>query len=289
MITAPWLQAIDRFCIAQRAAGLRETSIRARREHLQHLARRVELGPWELTKDALVTYAGTQTWMPETRRSRRSTFNEFYKWGRRNGYVSKSPVKALPKVQATKGKARPLPETAYRRALAKADDRTELVLRCAHDAGLRRGEIAVIHERDIHEDLIGWSLLVHGKGGKRRVVPLTRRLALDLRTACAGGYAFPGAIDGHLSPRRVGELAIEVLPAGWTLHKLRHSFGTRALKVAGGNVLIVQELMGHASADTTGIYVEIDPADVRDVVDAAYDRSVNSGLTPKLRALEGVA
>lgn len=289
MITAPWQQAIDRFCIAQRAAGLRETSIRARREHLQHMARRVEAGPWDLTKDDLVTYAGSQTWMPETRRGRRSTFSEFYKWARRCGYVRKSPVKALAKVRATKGKAHPLPEAEYRRALARADERTEAILRLAHDAGLRRGEIALVHERDVHEDLLGWSLLVHGKGGKRRVVPLTRRLALDLRARTAGGYAFPGAIDGHLSARRVGELAIDVLPQGWTLHKLRHSFGTRALKVARGNVLIVQELMGHASADTTGVYVQIDPADVRGVVDEAYDRSVNAGLTPKLRALEGVA
>lgn len=288
MITAPWTQAIDQFCIAQRAAGLRETSIRARREHLQHLARRVEVGPWEVTKHILVQYAGSQEWMPETRRGRRSTFTEFWKWGRRFGYASKSPVKALPKVTATKGKARPLPEHAYRAALAKADERTARILRLAHDAGLRRAEIAVIHSQDVYEDLIGWSLLVHGKGGKERVVPLTRRLALDLRSH-GDGYAFPGAIDGHLSPRRVGELAIDVLPIGWTLHKLRHSFGTRALKEAGGNVLIVQELMGHASADTTGIYVEIDPSDVRDVVEGAYDRSVNAGLTPKLRALEGVA
>lgn len=288
MITAPWIQAIDQFCIAQRSAGLRETSIRARREHLQHLARRVNVGPWEVTKHILVQYTGSQSWMPETRRGRRSTFAEFWKWGKRFGYADRSPVKALPKVKATKGKARPIPEPLYRQSLARADDRTGLMLRLAHDAGMRRGEIAVVHSRDLAEDLLGWSLLVHGKGGKLRVVPLTRRLALDLR-ALGEGYAFPGAIDGHLSARRVGELAIDVLPDGWTIHKLRHSFGTRALKESGGNVLIVQELMGHASADTTRIYTEIDPDDVRAVVDSAYDKSVNAGLTPKLRLLEGVA
>ncbi|MGG7466052.1 tyrosine-type recombinase/integrase [Plantibacter sp. YIM 135347] len=288
MITTAWAQAIDEFCIAQRAGAIRETSIRARREHLQHLARRVEVGPWEVSKRDLTNYTGRQKWAPETRRGRRTTFNEFWRWGKRFGYVSKNPVKALTKVKATKATPNPVPEPVYAQALRKADPRTALMLRLAHDVGMRRGEIAVVHSDDLIEDLLGWSILAHGKGGKRRILPLTRRLALEIR-AHGEGYLFEGAIDGHLSPRRVGELTRDAIPGDWTVHKLRHSFSTRALKANGGNVFVVQQLMGHASAETTRGYTYIDDEELRRTVEAAYEASVKATLTPKLTRLEVVA
>ncbi|HEU5223919.1 MAG TPA: tyrosine-type recombinase/integrase [Candidatus Lumbricidophila sp.] len=148
--------------------------------------------------------------------------------------------------------------------MRRADDRTRLVMRLAHDAGLRRTEIALIHSDDLSQDFIGWTLLVHGKGGKRRTVPLTPRLALELR-AHGHGWVFPGEIDGHLSPRRVGELAVAVLDAPWTLHTLRHSFATRTHNL-DGDTLTVQRLMGHASPATTVRYVVLDDERLRGTV-----------------------
>ncbi|MET0725937.1 MAG: tyrosine-type recombinase/integrase [Leifsonia sp.] len=140
------------------------------------------------------------------------------------------------------------------------------MLRLAHDAGLRRREIAMLHSDDMFEDLDGWSLRVHGKGDKERDVPLTLRLGFDLR-ALGHGYAFPGQIDGHLSPRRVGELAVDVLPSPWTIHTLRHSFATRAYGV-DSDLFVVQELLGHASPATTRIYVQVRSERLRSTVAA---------------------
>lgn len=47
-------------------------------------------------------------------------------------------------------------------------------------ATLRRCEIAAIHSRDLVEDLLGWSLVVHGKGSRERTVPLLADVALKL-------------------------------------------------------------------------------------------------------------
>jgi len=149
----------------------------------------------------------------------------------------------------------------------QADPRTGLILRLAAECGLRRAEIAVIHTRDLIEDLLGWSLLVHGKGRKQRIVPLTDGIAAQLREL-EPGYVFPGQIDGHLSPRRVGELATVVLDDSWTLHTLRHRFATRTYSI-DHDTFAVQELLGHASAETTRRYIATDRSRLRDLVNRA--------------------
>ncbi|RLP70959.1 integrase [Mycetocola reblochoni] len=265
VITPEWAGAVADYLDAQTAAAYPRTTVYARRQHLEHLARRVRSGPWDITPGELIEYAAAQEWAPETRRGRRNTLLSFYRWGIALGLTDTNPAVALPRVRVTTPPARPIGPTAYEDAMTKADERTRLILRLAYEAGLRRAEIAVIHSDDIIEDLDGWSLLVHGKGRKQRLVPLTRRLALELRSH-GHGYVFPGAIDGHLSPRRVGELAAAVLPEPWTLHTLRHAFATRAYRL-DSDVFTVQDLLGHSSPATTRRYVQTDRSRLRSTVD----------------------
>ncbi len=261
-----WSEAIQAYLTAQRASGAPSTTCNTRRQHLEHLARRVDAGPWSLTADELVTYAGEQVWKAETRRGRRTTFRSFYAWAHATGRAESNVALALPRVKPAQARPRPTPDRVYRAALANADDRLKLILRLAHDAGLRRAEIAQVHSRDLFEDLHGWSLRVHGKGDKERDITLTPRLALELRTL-PPGWAFPGDDGGHLSPRWVGKLAAKVLPDHWTLHTLRHSFGTRVF--AASDLAVAQEALGHASPATTRIYVEVPNDRIRAAVLAA--------------------
>ena len=258
--------AIESYLLAQASAGAPRTTIGCRKQHLEHLARRIDTGPWETTGEQLVEYVGAQVWATETRRGRRSTFRSFYAWAVLFGRVEASPALLLPRVKAAPPRPRPIPEHLYATAMSRSGDRTRLVLRLAHDAGLRRREIALVHSDDVFEDLHGWSLRVHGKGNKERDVPLTPRLAFELR-ALPYGWAFPGAIDGHLSPRRVGELAVDVLPSPWTIHTLRHSFATRAYGHES-DLFVVQELLGHASPATTRVYVQVQSSKLRSTVNA---------------------
>ena len=66
--------------------------------------------------------------------------------------------------------------------------------------------------------------LVHGKGDKQRVVPISDDLANAIREYCLNGYLFPGQIEGHISAQWVGATISELMPPGWSMHKLRHRF-----------------------------------------------------------------
>ena len=213
-------------------------------------------GPWAVTGDDLLAWAGSQTWARETRRSMRASVRGFYGWAFATGLVSADPSLALPVVAPSAPRPRPAPEVIYRQALAVAPARTRLVLRLAAEVGLRRAEIAQVNTGDLFEDLLGWSLLVHGKGSRDRVVPLPAVLALELR-ARGPGWVFPGSDRGHLSPRWVGKLASTVLPQAWTLHTLRHRFATQAYGLER-DLLVVQTLLGHSSPVTTRRYVQVD-------------------------------
>ncbi|WP_295012476.1 tyrosine recombinase XerC [uncultured Microbacterium sp.] len=260
VVPVVWAEAISAYGVWMIAKDRSRATVRARKEQLEHMARRIGVGPWEVTITTLLAYVAAQSWMTETRRGRYAGYREFWKWARKVGLTDANPAKHLPKVKPSEPNPDPVPPGAYAEALRHADDRTALMLRLAHDAGMRRAEIAQVHSDDIREDLLGWSLLVHGKGGKQRMMPLTPRLALDLRTRAASaetvdGWLFAGRIDGHLSPRRVGELLEEALPGGWTGHKLRHSFGSNVHEATDGDTLTTQNLLGHANPNTTTRYV----------------------------------
>lgn len=222
---------------------------------MNHAGKHLGGSPWQLTGAQLVAYAGAQDWAPETRRGRRSTFRSFWAWGIEDGRATVNAAAALPSVKPGQPRPRPAPEQAYRAALMAATPREALMLRLAAEVGMRRAEVAVGHSRDIFEDLGGYSLTAHGKGGKSRDLPLPPGLAAQLM-ALVPGYFFPGNDGGHLSPRWVGKLMTMLLPGDLTMHTLRHRFATRAYAV-DRDVFVVQELLGHASPATTRRYVQV--------------------------------
>ena len=160
-------------------------------QHLRHAARALGGSPWTVDGAQLVSWCGRQDWAVETRRARRATFRAFWSWAHAAGHVATDPSAELPSVKAALPTPRPAPEIAYREALLRARPRERVILRLAAEAGLRRAEVARVHSRDLVDDLDGSSLVVTGKGGKQRVVPLTATLAAELR-ARPRGYAFPG-------------------------------------------------------------------------------------------------
>lgn len=264
-----WRRAIDAFLRNERAGGKPETTIQARRYHLEHLARRTDTGPWQMTADELVDYAAAQVWAQDTRRGRRTTLVRFYDWALDEGLVEVNIAERLPKVRMKQAAARPAPDRAYHEALAKAGPRETLMLRLAGEVGMRRGEVARVHSDDLIEDMVGHSLLVHGKGGHERVVPLPASLGVALAEA-EPGYLFPGDDDGHLSPRYVGILVRDLLPDGLTMHQLRHRFATR-LYASQRDILLVQAMLGHASVGTTQRYVRFDRTIMRAAVQQLAD------------------
>lgn len=268
-VSAVWSAAIEDWSLARQRAGSARTSIRTRREHLAHLARCLgEPDPWAVSGEQLLAWCDRQRWMNETRRGRYNTFHGFYRWGVAEGHVEISPALVLPRVQPTPPRPRPADDQSYRIALAAACPRERLMLRLSAEVGLRRAEVAQVHTDDLLPDLIGTSLRVHGKGGRERVIPLPEALAAALR-GLPYGYAFPGEYGGHLSPQWVGILVARLLPPGLTMHTLRHRFATRTYDSSGKDIRVVQELMGHASVNTTQAYIAVPDHRLRSAVEGA--------------------
>ncbi|MEV6449612.1 tyrosine-type recombinase/integrase [Amycolatopsis sp. NPDC051716] len=270
-----------------RAAGLSETTIQRRTSDMEQIAREVGPGgPDTITGEKLVQWMGDQVWAIETRRGRRNSARSFWKWAVAAGVVTENAAEALPKIAAAKPSPRPAPDRIYRGALQVASPRVRLMLRLAAEIGLRRAEIAVVHVgNDLIEGDEGYSLVVHGKGNKKATMPVPDDLGNLIAAGAPAhspgeghprrGYLFPGAEDGHLSPRWVGRLCAEALAAAayegeapWTVHKLRHRFGTRALK-ATRDILAVRDAMRHSSVATTQAYCAVEQDAVRAAVNAA--------------------
>jgi integrase/recombinase XerC len=158
----------------------------------------------------------------------------------------------------------------YDAAIAAAAPRERLMLQLAGELGMRRAEVAQVSTADLIDDLIGSSLVVHGKGSRSRLVPLPSEIATAIRQA-PPGFLFPGSCDGHLSPRWVGTLVARLLPGHHTMHALRHSFATGIVEDEP-NLIVAQQLLGHRSLATTQRYVKPNADLMRAAVDKRHRR-----------------
>ena len=160
--------------------------------------------------------------------------------------------------------------------------RERTMLELMYASGLRVSELVGLPFAAVARD--PRVLIVRGKGGKTRMVPLLPVVfeAVDAyRDLCpydlsAGTPLFRGARGGALQPavlqrdmRRLrGALG---LPDTATPHALRHSFATHLLG-SGGDLRTIQELLGHASLSTTQVYTGVDDAHLLAVHRAAHPR-----------------
>jgi integrase/recombinase XerC len=163
--------------------------------------------------------------------------------------------------------------------------RDAAVLTLLYGSGLRISEALSLKRKDIPAPGAGDVLVVKGKGGKERMVPVlpqVLKLIADYGRLCPydpgrDGPMFIGARGGPLSPRIV-QLAMARLrgalglPATATPHALRHSFASHLL-ARGGDLRAIQELLGHASLSTTQIYTAVDSEQLLNAYRSAHPRA----------------
>ncbi|MDP5182195.1 tyrosine-type recombinase/integrase [Blastococcus sp. BMG 814] len=271
-VPEPWQRQLDAWEGWLKASGAPSTTIGQRLYQLRRFAAdHPATIPWQTTLDDLVLWlAQHDQWKPATRRAYRGALRAFFAWAVAAGHLERSPAAALPRVKATRGLPRPVPEDVLRAAVAGADERVRLMLLLAAYGGLRRAEIAELRQQDARRDADGgWWLRVHGKGDAYRDVPLTGALAMAVR-GLPPGWLFPSPTrhGDHLTPAHLGVLARRVLPAGWTLHTLRHRFATRA-HARGADVAVIAELLGHANLENVRVYTRIGQDKLRSAVEGA--------------------
>jgi integrase/recombinase XerD len=198
-----------------------------------------------------------------------------------------APPKRLPKA---------LDVEQITRLLAVRDDtplalRDKALLEFLYGTGARISEAVGADIDDL--DLATASAVLHGKGGRTRLVPVG-----DYAKAAVGAYLVRGrpalAANGRGTPAvflnaRGGRLSRQ---SAWTIlhraasaaglpvdgphavspHTLRHSYATHLLD-GGADVRVVQELLGHASVTTTQVYTLVTVDRLREVYATAHPRA----------------
>ena len=138
--------------------------------------------------------------------------------------------------------------------------------------GLRAAEVRSLRLADVDPGLR--RLRVVGKGNKERTVPVDRAFFTELgnylRTERPKGCATPECFVVLRGPTRGGPLTEAGMRRIFRTHRassgssrvrphrLRHTYGTE-LATAGIDLLVLRELMGHVSPETTAAYVHLSP------------------------------
>ena len=130
--------------------------------------------------------------------------------------------------------------------------------------GLRSEEVTRLQRGDWQwiEQYGAYVLRVVGKGEKERRVPATAETVravvdyLPIRKE-ASPWLLQGLDGQRMTPRQVQYVTERASGYKIRPHKLRHHYATRLIR-AGANVFAVKDLLGHASVQTTQVYVNLD-------------------------------
>jgi integrase/recombinase XerD len=165
--------------------------------------------------------------------------------------------------------------------------RDRALLEVLYGTGARISEAVALDVDDV--DLTDGVVLLRGKGGKQRLVPLggygreavSSYLVRGRPALAAAGRGGPALFLNHRGGRLSRQSAWATLRAAAeragvktavSPHTLRHSFATHLLD-GGADVRVVQELLGHASVTTTQIYTLVTVERLREVYATAHPRA----------------
>jgi integrase/recombinase XerD len=248
-----------------RAGGAADKSIRTRIEGINALrAHSGEPDPTMFTPGQLVA------WLADCRSQwTRSTYSasarRWHAWLVEQDLREDDPTAKIPKPKEPRGIPRPVSDQALRDVLAVASRRTRAFILLAAYQGLRVHEVAQVRGEDFID---GW-LHVTGKGGVRAALPVHVLVDYVARGWPSEGYWFPGSEDGHVPGVYVTQRVTWAFKrAGhpeFSAHALRHWYATTLLR-GGTDIRTVQELMRHASLQSTQGYTQVSSLSKLDAV-----------------------
>ena len=229
---------------------------------------------------------------PRTLARRISAMRQFYKFLLLEGVRQDDPTAELD----TPRLGRPLPkilsETEVKSLIDAAQSwpgqegiRLGCVLELLYATGLRISELVTLPLAAARRD--PRFLVISGKGGRERIVPLSEpaRAALRNYLECrenllpetrSSRWLFPSrGRAGHLTRQRAGQLLKELAakagldPNRLSPHVLRHAFASHLLD-HGADLRSVQQMLGHADIATTQIYTHVETERLRKLVESAH-------------------
>lgn len=237
---------------------------------------------------------------------RRAALRQFFAFAHSEGWRSDDPTSRWDGVR----KARALPKTLQTSdvdALVSAardlggwrGARALCLLELVYGCGLRVSELVGLPMIALPRPDVS-AMLVKGKGGKERLVPMGSHAKtalsawLDMRAATLAKtgekpdssrtlsvkFVFPGkGKAGHLGRREFGRLLEELAlaagldPKKLSPHVLRHAFATHLVE-GGADLRAVQVMLGHADIATTQIYTHVADARLQKLVETSHPLAV---------------
>ena len=280
---------VDRFLDMMAAeAGAAPNTLAAYRADLTRAAD--ELGG-ELGGAATAKLAGLgEKWAalaPATVARRSAALRRFFGFLLDEGLRADDPSPALPRPALERPLPKILDEQEVARLFQAAEDkaasdaplalRNLALLELLYGSGLRASELVAMPRGAVREGQP--FLILKGKGGKERMVPISARAQQAVarwraQVAGASPWLFPGG-KKHLSRVRLFQL-VRTMAADAGIaserispHVLRHAFATHLLS-GGADLRVLQALLGHADIATTQIYTHVDSARLVELVNARH-------------------
>jgi integrase/recombinase XerC len=206
---------------------------------------------------------------PGTRRNRFGIVRRYCRWLVERGTIRHDPTIGIPAPKVPRSVHRTLGAEQIHSILAVCPDaRARCIVILGVQLGLRRAEIAGLEVGDV--DWGSRTVAVIGKGGHKRVVPLTSEADAAIRAYLASSPTVAGPLIrsdrkpyDHVRPQWVGETfarlawrsRVKTRPHdGVGTHSLRHTAASDVY-AACRDVLVVRDLLGHVSLATTQVYV----------------------------------
>jgi integrase/recombinase XerC len=264
--------------------GLSPASVRAyssdAEQFAQWAARSGAQGPADVDRIVLrryLAYLATRRYAKASIARIAASLRSYFQWCAKRGLVAADPSTRLSAPSPDSRLPRVLGHDELDQLLEPAagvddhppspvDRRDDAVLELLYGSGLRVAELCGLDVGDV--DLDRLVVTVTGKGDKQRQVLIHERCAQaigdwlgDPRASMTAEVSPPGALflnrrGNRLGPRDVRRLLDRRSPVPTHPHALRHSFATHLLD-GGADLRVVQELLGHASLQTTQVYTHV--------------------------------
>ena len=224
---------------------------------------------------------------PATLARRAAALRRFYGFLNEEGLRADDPSEALPRPRTV----RPLPrilegpevEAMFVAAADRAASGQPLALRnlalleLLYGSGLRATELVSLPASALRR--AEPFLILKGKGGKERLVPISSRATTAVAAwratmPKAGAWLFPGG-KTHISRVRLFQLVramagdAGIAPTRVSPHVLRHAFATHLL-AGGADLRALQALLGHADIATTQIYTHVEASRLVELVNRVH-------------------
>lgn len=175
--------------------------------------------------------------------------------------------------------------------------RDRALLEVVYSTGLRRSELAALQLPDVNLES-GWVMVVQGKGGKDRRIPIGTRACLwlakylhDQRPYLLGSHTHPHVfvyangkpmsedkiyrcIHGYIEAAQLGKQG--------GVHMLRHAMATHMLE-GGADIRYIQAMLGHEKLTSTQIYTRVQDNKLKDV----HSRTHPAGVKKKTPDVSG--